>query len=66
MRNIISVQLERPSCSESLMVYSKCLMNIKMKTPAKNTDLSAMILTPEEASGGTVVTAETAKYQQEK
>lgn len=41
MRNIISVQLEWPSCSESLMVYSKCLMNIKLKTPARNTDLSA-------------------------
>lgn len=40
MRNIISVQLERPSYSESLMVYSKCLMNIKMWTPARNTDLS--------------------------
>lgn len=40
MRNIISVQLERPSCSESLMVYSKCLMNIRMWTPARNTDLS--------------------------
>lgn len=40
MRNIISVQLERPSCSESFMVYSKCLMNIKMWTPARSTDLS--------------------------
>lgn len=40
MRNVVSVQLERPGCSESLMVYSKCLMNIKMWTPARNTDLS--------------------------
>lgn len=66
MRNIISVQLKQLSCSERLMVYSKCLMNINMKTSARNTDLSATILTPEKASRGTVVTAETAKYQLEK
>lgn len=36
MRNIISLQLERSSCSVSLMVYSKCLVNIKVK----NIDLS--------------------------
>lgn len=66
MRNIISVQLERPSRSESLMVYSKCLMNFKMETPARNTDLSAAILCRENKHHGTVVRAEAAKYQWEK
>lgn len=65
MRNIISMQLEQLSCSTSLMVYSKCLMNIKMKILARKTDLSAAILAPKEASRGTVVTAKTAKYQRE-
>lgn len=41
MRNIISLQLEPSSCSTSLMVYSKCLVNIKAKRPVRNTDLRA-------------------------
>lgn len=41
MRNIISLQLEQSGCSISLMVYSKCLVNIKVKRPARHTDVSA-------------------------
>lgn len=56
MRNIISLQLEQLSCSISLMVYSKCLVNIKMKRPARNTDPCAVSVTPEASRRAQVMT----------